>query len=207
VIGKQRREWALIAALLAALAGVSACSEDDPAGPPPPPPLEGERDSVEETIQYLSLVWRHKLYAEYEEVLHDEYEFFPLERDAEDFPWLEGSSWPKTVELGIAQNMFDPNFSGQLNPIDVIEITLTELSRRALPGNIVEVTCTQQGRVLTDTNDGWSFDTRIVLEIVPDPDQPGLFQIKKQTEIDAVLRSVDSSVESTSWGRVKGAYR
>jgi hypothetical protein len=98
--------------------------------------------------------------------------------------------------------MFDPDFSGAQDPIDVIEINLTELSRRTLPGNIVEVTCTQQGRVLTDTNDGWSFDTRTLLEIVPDPDETGLFQIKKETEIEAVLR-----VDGNSWGLLKSLYR
>ena len=85
----------------------------------------------------------------------------------------------------IAAHMFDPNFSGNENPIDAITIDLTELSRRTV-GDRVEVTCTQTGEVLTLENNGWSFDTRIVIEIVPDPDEPGLFQVIKQTEIDAV---------------------
>jgi len=144
------------------------------------------RDSIENTIKYVETVWHQRLYPEYEDVLHDQYEFFPLERDAEDFPWLVGSSWPRTEELNIAAHMFDRDFSGEENPIDVIEISLTELSRRDLGNDHVEVTCTQQGRVLTNANDGWSFDTRVVLEIVPDPDQPGLYQVIKQTEIDAV---------------------
>ena len=44
--------------------------------------------------------------------------------------------------------------------------------------------CTQRGNVLTAANDGWSFDTRVLIEIFPDPDEPGLFQIIKQTEVD-----------------------
>lgn len=145
-----------------------------------------ERDSIEKTIKFVEIVWHQKLYTEYEQVLHDGYEFFPRERDAEDFPWITGSSWPRTEELNIAAHMFDPNFSGQENPIDVIEISLTELNRRDLGDGHVEVTCTQQGRVLTAANDGWSFDTRVVLDIGPDPDEPGLYQVYKQTEIDAV---------------------
>ena len=48
------------------------------------------------------------------------------------------------------------------------------------------MTCTQIGEVLTSQNNGWSFNTRVVIEIVPDPDEPGLFQVIKQTEIPAV---------------------
>jgi hypothetical protein len=173
-------------ALSLALA-VSACifkPPDDPRPPRPDPRLE--RDSIENTIRYLETVWHQKLYTQYEDVLHDQYEFFPLERDAGDFPWLPEPSWPRTEELKMAEHMFDPNFSGQENPIDVIEISLTELSRRDLGNDHVEVICTQIGRVLTDANDGWSFDTRILMEIVPDPDQPGLYQVIRQTELDAV---------------------
>jgi len=166
---------------------VSACIFSPGEGDKPPPDESRlVRDSIDHTIDYMETVWKEKLYSKYEEVLHDQYEFFPLERDADDFPWLTGSSWPRTQELQIADHMFDENFSGQENPIDVIEISLTELSRRDLGNNHTEVTCTQQGRVLTDANDGWSFDTRVVLEIVPDPDQAGLYQVIKQTEVDAV---------------------
>jgi hypothetical protein len=155
----------------------------DEGGGGPPPPINLQRNSPEKTIEYLELVWRHKLYSEYELVLHDQYEFFPREEDAIDFPWMTGSSWGRTEELGIAQHMFDPNFSGENQPIDVIEIDLTELSHRDLGSGRTEFDCTQQGRVLTAANDGWSFDTRVLIEIVPDPDEPGLFQIIKQTEI------------------------
>lgn len=154
-----------------------------------PGPIIGDpllRDSIEHAIEFLEVVWSHRLYSEYEGLLHDQFEFFPLERDATDFPWMTGSSWSRTEELNIAAHMFDPNFSGQENPVDAIEYELIELSRRNIAPDHVEVTCTQVGRILTATNDGWSFDTRVLIEIVPDPDQPGLFQVIKQTEIDAV---------------------
>jgi len=151
-----------------------------------PGPINLQRTSVDKTIEYIELVWKHKLFTEYEQVLHDQYEFFPLERDSADFPWMTGSSWSRTEELNIAGHMFDPNFSGQENPIDSIEFDLIELSRRDLGNGRTEVTCTQQGRILTAANDGWSFDTRVQIEIVPDPDEPGLFQVIRQTEIDAV---------------------
>lgn len=157
--------------------------DDDP-GPPIGDPLL--RNSIEHAIEFLEVVWSQQLYSGYEGLLHDQFEFFPLERDASDFPWMTGASWSRTEELTIAAHMFDPNFSGAENPIDAIEFELTELSRRNIGPDRVEVTCTQQGRILTAQNDGWSFDTRVLIEIVPDPDEPGLFQVIKQTEVDAV---------------------
>jgi hypothetical protein len=170
--------------LLLVLPGCMSDDDDDPGPIEPGPNLQ--RNSIEKTIEFYELAWRHQLYSEYNDLLHDQYEFFPLERDATDFPWMTGSSWSRTEELNIAAHMFDPNFSGQENPIDTIELDLTELSRRDLGNGHTEVTCTQQGRILTAANDGWSFDTRVQIEIMPDPDEPGLFQIIRQTEIDAV---------------------
>jgi len=62
----------------------------------------------------------------------------------EDFPWMTGSSWSARGAQH-RQHWFDPNFSGQENPVDVIEVELTELSRRNIDPNRVEVTCTLQG--------------------------------------------------------------
>jgi hypothetical protein len=101
--------------------------------------------------------------------------------------------------------MFDPNFAGDANSVDAIEIDLTEISRREVAPNHVEVSCTLQGRVLTSANDGWSFDTRVLIEVVPDPDEPGLFQMIKQTEVPST--SPSPSVESESWGSIKNLYR
>ena len=98
----------------------------------PPTPTGPQRTSIEKTIEYVELVWRQQLYVEYEQVLHDQFEFFPLEQDAADFPWMTASSWSRTEELNIAAHMFDPNFSGNENPIDAITIELTELSRPPL---------------------------------------------------------------------------
>jgi hypothetical protein len=168
-----------VTALLVVAAGcLSDSDEDEDDGPGPP-----RVDPVRRTISNLEAVWRHRLYREYEMVLHDRFEFYPLERDAKDFPWMTGPSWDKSEELSIAQHMFDPNFTGDERAVDEIEIALTELSRRELTPDHFEVTCSQKGRVLTTAEDGWSFDTRMVIEIVADPDEPGLFLVIKQTEI------------------------
>ena len=169
------------ALLLLAIPGCLSNSDDDRRFIEPPI----ER-GIDQTIRYLEQVWHYQLYAEYDAILHDQFEFFPLERDVQDFPWMTSPSWGRAEELNIAVHIFDPNFSGQQNPVDAIEIELTELSRRDLGDNHVEVTCAQQGRVLTSADDGWSFDTRVLLEFVPDPDEPGLWQLIKETELDAV---------------------
>jgi hypothetical protein len=190
--------------LLLVLPGCSSDNDGDSGTEPPPCGVCIRRDTIEHTIDYFEIVWRHSLYLEYEEILHDQFEFVPLERDAADIPWMTGSSWSRTEELTIASHMFDPNFSGSENPLDVIEMHLNELSRRDLGNNHTEVTCTQQGSVITSANNGWSFDTRVIFEIVPDPDEPGLFQILKQTEIDAVALG---RVEPSSWGSIKGQFK
>jgi hypothetical protein len=164
----------------------SACifsPEDGPYLTPEPTPLD--RSTRDNTLRYYELVWRHKLYTQYEEVLHGAYEFFPRSEDADDFPWLEEDSWPRTVELGMAENMFDPNFEGGEQPVDTIELELEKLNEVLIDAGEqrYEVTCRQFGSVMFSATDGKSFDTRISLELVPDPQMAGLWQIVKQTEL------------------------
>ncbi len=145
-----------------------------------------ERDSIDNTLTYLEQVWVRKLYERYEEVLHDTYEFFPLEEDADDFPWLEGSSWGRTAELGMAFNMFDPNYTQGNGAVDLIELDLARQSEPLLVDAATQryrVICTQLGRVMWTASDGASFDTRVEIELIPDPDQPGLWQMVRQEEI------------------------
>ncbi len=146
------------------------------------------RNSIDNTIKYLSEVWGRKLIREYEDVLHDQYEFFPRDTDVDDFPWLEGDSWGRTQEVDIARNMFNSDYSGTEPPVDRITIELTKLSQRLLNADEQrwEVTCRQNGTVLKNATDGWSFDTLVLIELVPDPDQPGLWQMIKQTEEELI---------------------
>jgi hypothetical protein len=144
-----------------------------------------DRSTRDGTLEFYQSVWKGKLYERYEEVLHDRYEFFPLSEDADDFGWLPGDSWGRTVELGMASNMFDPNFSGQDPPVDSIEFELVKQDEDLL--NEAEqrylIRCRQFGSVMWTATSGKSFDTVITLELVPDPDQPELWQIVRQDEI------------------------
>ncbi len=171
---------------LLAIALSSACifsPKEDPTPTPIPSPLD--RSTRPHTLEFYELVWKHKLYTQYEEVLHQGYEFFPRSEDADDFPWMPGESWGRTAELGMASNMFDPNFVGGQQPVNLIEIDLEVLNEVLLDPDTqrYEVTCRQFGRVMWTTSDGMSFDTRIQLELVPDPLNAELWQIVRQTEM------------------------
>lgn len=174
--------------ILVSVALTSAgCLFSPDGGDKPPEETRLDRSSIDGSLDYLETVWEKKLYTEYEDILHDDYEFFPKDDDADDFPWMVGDSWGRSVELGIATNMFDPNFSGLSSPVDQISIELTKQGDVNLidaATNRWEVTCVQKGTVLTGPADGFGFDTRVKMEFVPDPDQPGLWQMIRQTEIN-----------------------
>ncbi len=182
------RRASLLLVLSLGLVSSGCLFSPDEGGGGPPPEIRLDRTTREKTLDFYETVWKNKLYERYEEVLHDEYEFFPLDEDADDFPWMEGSSWPRTAELGMAFNMFDAGFSGGSNPVDLIELELSLQSERLLDEveQRYELTCTQVGRVMWNATDGRSFDTRVTIELVPDPDEPGLWQIIRQDEIPRI---------------------
>jgi len=194
----------LRAGLCVLLLFVSACSDDNPATPLLPPPDEIETDLTDPSAVIASHAeaLTKKDFIAYEALLDDSFEFYPLERDAEDFPWLEGSSWSIVAELTIIGHMFDPNFVGEETAVHAIDAELTVLTQQPLDGGRTELTCTMRGQVLTAANDGWRFDTRMLFELVP---RDGYLRILKMTEVEAVRGS--ASVEAESWGNLKNLYR
>ena len=125
-----RRAPFLFLVLALGLTTAGCLFSPDEGGDGNPQPINLQRTSIDKTIEYLELVWKHKLYTEYELVLHDQYEFFPREDDAKDFPWLQGSAGPKRKSSTSPRTCSIRTFSGVANPIDAIEIELIELSRR-----------------------------------------------------------------------------
>lgn len=154
--------------------------DDQPTTPVP------ERDSVTGAIDLYEFVWAKKRYDLYQDLLHDSYEYFPQNDDLTDFPWIGGDSWGRATELGMAQNMFDENFVSEDtgNSVDTIEMDFVVLSERSVPEG-VEVEVSADILVLWATNTGASSDVRFQFTIVPDPDEPGLFQIARQDELPA----------------------
>ena len=146
-----------------------------------------ERDTVEGAVALFEWVWQNKNYDEYEQLLHTEFAYYPQNTDLEDFPWMQGDSWSRAEELGIARNMFDPAFVSEVTQetIDSIDMDVTRLSQRNLiePPGAVEVTCNMAVTVLWAAQDGARSDVLLVFTLVPDPSNPSLWQIWRQDEL------------------------
>jgi hypothetical protein len=80
---------------------------------------------------------------------------------------------------------------------------ITILSQQTLTEGRIALDCIFQGRVLTSANDGWSFDTRLIYEVIP---RGEFLRIVKITEIPRT-RGETMSVEAESWGQIKALYR
>ena len=142
------------------------------------------RNTVSGAIQQYAYIWENKLLPEYEALLHDDFEYFPQSTDVSDFPWLNGDSWARTEEVGMARNMFDKDFVGTNgNSIDTISMTITELGQQPGQNGEVIVQAHAVAQVLWSENSGAQSDVRFEFTVVPDPDEPGLFQIKAQREL------------------------
>lgn len=182
-------KWPTILGLIGVLVCVSGCplTPDDSGPPDVETRFTAKRNTVLGTIEWVAQAWAQKRIQEYQQVLHDEFEFFIRDDDIDDFPWLPGDSWGRTEELDIAANMFNKDFSGTEQPVDTIEFEYTVLSQDNIYDvnqNVigVAVTCDADVTVLVAADTGWLSRTRFIFEVVPDPDEPGLYQIWKQRE-------------------------
>jgi hypothetical protein len=168
---------------------MSGCplTPDDSSGGDPGTRFTAKRNSPEGAIEWVAQAWAQKRLPEYYQVLHDEFEFFIRSDDVDDFPWLPGDSWGRTEELDIARNMFDESFDGEERPVDTIQFEYIIISQRPILDvnqNVIgtEITADADVTVLVAADTGWLSNTRFVFEVVPDPDEPDLFQIWKQRE-------------------------
>ena len=145
------------------------------------------RNTVSNTIQQYAYIWENKLLPEYEALLADSFEYFPQPSDTDlDFLSPQGS-WPRTEEVGMARNMFDKDYVGTNgNSIDTISMTLTELGQQPGQNGEVIVQVHAVAQVLWAANSGAQSDVAFEFTVIPDPDEPGLFQIKAQRERPAV---------------------
>lgn len=149
-----------------------------------------ERNSVAGAIALYTWVWEHKDLARYDELLHDGFEYWPyIDPNQDDFPWMPGDFWERTDEIGMARNMFDeefvdpdPNDNVPVSAVESIKMTLSTLSQQEDVDGGTLVRVHADALVMWDVNNGASSDVYFNFLIVADPDQPGLFQIKKQTE-------------------------
>jgi hypothetical protein len=167
---------------------VAASGCDDGTDPSHYPiPDHNARHTIEGTIEWFAQSWAQRRFPEYQEVLHDQFEFLVRDDEVNDFPWLPSSGWGRAIELEIARNMFDDNLVGQVRPVEMIDFQYRVIDQSNIEDAqqhviAVEVTCDVNLSVLVSPNDGWHTDTRFVFEVVADPGYPGLYQIKKQRE-------------------------
>lgn len=176
--------------LFAALLVLPGCplSPDEGGNKPPDDGRLPDRTDVASTIDYYAFVWKNRLITEYEQVLHDDYEYFIRDDDADQFPWLPpGQGWSRTTELAIAANMFNPGFVSEetQNPVQEITMTLDVTSQRDLsqPAGAIEVTTNVDAVVLWSAGTGASTNGRFTFVLVPDPDEPTKYQIYSQREL------------------------
>ncbi len=146
------------------------------------------RTSVSGAIDQYAFIWANKRFPEYEQLLHDNFEYFPQITDLDDFPWLGGDpSWGRTEELGMAGNMFNEAFVSPENgqSVDSITMDLT-VEEETQTQDGVQVAVHAVAQVLWAEQDGLRSDVRFEFLVVPDPDEPGLFQIREQRELPAI---------------------
>ncbi len=185
---KSFRRMPALLGLVAALVAFSGCPlSPESGGDDDDGPIDDrvpERKSVQGAVDLFSFAWANQRLDLYEDLLHDSFEYFPQSDDLDDFPWITEDSWGRTEELGMASNMFDDAFVSDEtgNSVDLIQMELATLNERSVTEG-VEVTTSADITVLWAENTGATSDVRFVFTVVPDPDEPGLFQILKQQEL------------------------
>ena len=180
--------YAVLMALLVTLSGCPLSPDSDDGDEPPTETRAPERTTILGAIDLMRWAWANKNADQLDQVLHDEYEYFPIADD--EFPWIPQDGWNKTIEMAIARNMFDPSFISEDTGenVDTIEMIFNILNQRPVSDfpNAIEVTADMDATVLWAQGDGATSDVRMVFIVVPDPDEPGLFQIIRQDEQDPV---------------------
>jgi len=162
----------------------------------------------DEAIAGVAAAWEGLDLQAMEEVLASDFKFHIRDDEAADFPWLATPWWGRAEELGFAANMFDPNFTGENPPVQSIEFQYNVLASNESQPGTHDVTIDATITVLTGPADGWRADTRFLLKVTEQPD--GFFllsEMKEVLKLDPAGRGASSSMESSTWGQIKGLYR
>ncbi len=156
-------------------------------------------------IEAHDLALSRKSYAAYEALLDDEFEFFPSDQDRDDLPWMTTDSWSRTTELDIAFNLFDPNHTQGNGSVDLIEMDSTPVVEfRVHYDGSIEGTCSARGRAMWTASDGASFDTWFRFTLV---ERNGTLRIREIRELEGAGRPSPDPDLSSTWGRIKAAFR
>jgi hypothetical protein len=175
-------------AMLIYLPGCPLSPEGDDGGDEQVDTRPPDRNTVSGAVQLFAYCWREKRIDLYTDLLHTEFEYYPYSDDLEDFPWLNGDpSWPRSEELAIATNMFDPTFvsAETSESIDSISMEIQELSQSSTTWEgipAVQVLTNMSAQVLWAENSGLASDVQLIFIVVPDPADASLWQIVRQDE-------------------------
>ena len=193
-------------ALLAALAFAGGCGEDGPvAWPPPDDGLSADQTSAQGAVFAYADAATEMNFDVYSALLHENFLFLPVDDD--DFAWIPNGGWTRSIEVDAVGNMFDSSY---ISPetgenVDTIAMRLTVQSQQASPDvpNGVEVSTIMDVTALWAQNAGATAQVQMMFTVVPDDD--GYFRIVQMQELDPA--PIVPSIESTSWGLIKSAYR
>jgi hypothetical protein len=132
------------------------------------------------------------------------FRFYPLDTDADDFPWMTGDSWGVADESRFIGNMFDPEFAGEQPPVESISMDFQILSQREVTPGEQEISITALFIVLTGPDQGFAVDTKFIFLLAEQAD--GFYRIREIRELPRQKRIGFAALEATSWARVKGLY-
>jgi hypothetical protein len=197
-------------AMLATIA-VAGCAEGDRLvvddGPMIPTDVTTPAEAVESHVQALNSTD----YDAYRAMLEKPdgsagvgFRFHIRSDDADDFPWLSGTSWGYDMEMELIHNMMDPAYAGVTPPVEEIEMAYTLLDERPVSDGLVRLTVDADITVL-DGIDGWVTNTRLEMLLARDSD--GFYRIRSVNEMPILVPASDQRPESASWGRIKAQYR
>jgi hypothetical protein len=192
-----------VAAGVIASAFLAAGCGDDSAGPDPP----GGLTEPDQVLDAVAVAWEQKDLASLDGLLSSDFKFYVRDDEQGDFPWMTNPWWTRSDELSCAGNMFDANFTGNELPVQSIEFELTVLSESELQPGTHELIVDAVILVLTGPADGWSSNTRFVLELTEQPE--GFLLLSRMTEVLKLepARGESASLQEFSWGRMKALYR
>jgi hypothetical protein len=133
------------------------------------------------------------------------FRFYPLDTDADLFPWMTGPSWGTADESRLIGNMFDPEFAGNQPPVDSIDMAFTILSQREVEPGLQEVTISVLIMVLTAPDEGFTTDTKFIVLLAKQAD--GYYRIREMREVPRQSRAGAALDEEASWGQIKNLYQ
>lgn len=205
----QFRSWKVLLLTLPLLALGCADGEDAPTDPGQgggDDPIVTDHTEALPLLDAFERAWSEKDYDALAALLHEDFVFKPIADD--EFPWIPEGGWNRAIELGVAANMFNPNFISEDTGenIDLIEMSLTVLSQRVVivdGQSRVEVTTDLDCQVLWAAGDGATSDVRLIFQLVLDEND--FYRLLCLDEQDPVL--LTSSVDASTWGSVKNMYR